>query len=571
MIESLLSSVFTKQANQKKGASKPFFESLGVSQQDDMKAFGKNGLKKFISHLEKALEKQAYTQVQNNESRLNTSNKIEHTSAPKSDAKKQETLSHKETVHHKDEAVKTPEHKIEKKEETQSSDAKDETENVTANSAAKQENIDKSEEIESPEDITLQTLDPSNQPTVENTNPADIILELVSSFKDMLQQALPEAKPELKEQFQEALTKVEDIQSNLEALNTLKDNALPDLETNLKILKTFQNFVTDKTIKKAEIALLKNSELLNKIPRGIDQRLQSFIGKLSDDEKQVLSSFLSSFSKNTGLSETSSLKGKSFSQFHFEFQTQGNPKDDSPLEILPQENTFKLQAVVGDSPQPAPVLDLTTSSVESAQRIAVSDSKSNNIVEFNGSGIQKTSAPPTHQQVADAVSVTLNNGKKEISIQLKPVELGEVRLTLNSNTENHVSAKLITETREAKEILEKNISDLTRTLEMNGVRIGKITIVQAGAETFESKNQQFEQPGQQNAQQNQHQSLSQQQSQQQQPSSEAFNQNPSNSFTDGGSSSAEDEASSISAFDKDVEGEEVSSATNEKSLIDIKA
>ncbi len=189
----------------------------------------------------------------------------------------------------------------------------------------------------------------------------------------------------------------------------------------------------------------------------------------------------------------------------------------------------------------------------------------------NATPVQKTEAPqtpfqiqlngsekPVHEQVLDAAQMTLEAGKKEISLNLRPAELGSVKLILTSNMQNEVSAKLITSTPDAKALLEKSLQQLTHALKEQGIQIGSINVIQAGSDPNSAQNNADQQPQSQTSWTTQQdQPGFNQQQQQHQQFENIFQDLGFNAFKDGGTSRARDEASSQSSSDTDVGGEEV--------------
>ncbi len=254
---------------------------------------------------------------------------------------------------------------------------------------------------------------------------------------------------------------------------------------------------------------------------------------------------------------------KSVHQLQLEVSFGVQPKPDKPIDGEKPISAGKAETVdsVFSAIEPAPEIVEQISSFEASPVSALEKP------------MLSTTAPiqpaankvPVHQgdpelspqeQVFQSMQLSLKNGNKEMTLNLKPVELGQVQLQLKTSAQNEVSATLVAETPQAKEILEKNLDDLVQTLESHGMKVGKIAIVQGGAEVFENRNQFYEQAGDQSGQFTQSQQQNQQHSQQQQNFADMF-AGFSNSFTDGGSSFRRDDTSSTQAFDTDVEGEEV--------------
>ncbi|MEJ2628432.1 MAG: flagellar hook-length control protein FliK [bacterium] len=69
----------------------------------------------------------------------------------------------------------------------------------------------------------------------------------------------------------------------------------------------------------------------------------------------------------------------------------------------------------------------------------------------------------------------LKDGKNEVTIQLKPEILGQLKINI-SNENNHITIKMTTENIAVKELIENNISVLKNELQNTGIEINKMDI-----------------------------------------------------------------------------------------------
>ena len=118
-----------------------------------------------------------------------------------------------------------------------------------------------------------------------------------------------------------------------------------------------------------------------------------------------------------------------------------------------------------------------------------------------------SSANTVADQIVEATQYGVQNGHKSLVLKLNPDNLGEVRLQLNSNAQQQVSAKLIVSNMDAQDALNNQISSLKQSLEGQGLQVGKISVVMAGSSEFganagNSQQQQNASAGQDNAQNN---------------------------------------------------------------------
>ena len=88
--------------------------------------------------------------------------------------------------------------------------------------------------------------------------------------------------------------------------------------------------------------------------------------------------------------------------------------------------------------------------------------------------------PLTHQ-VASGIQSAYNSTNKTMQIQLNPEDLGHMRIQIKQIGEGQVSARLVVERPEAVEQVKTQLHDLQRNLEQQGLKMDKIEIVLAGA------------------------------------------------------------------------------------------
>jgi flagellar hook-length control protein FliK len=241
-----------------------------------------------------------------------------------------------------------------------------------------------------------------------------------------------------------------------------------------------------------------------------------------------------------------------------------------PMAIPPQTMMEHISAGSLDSPQqpvlpaeaPSSTLYADVSSVSSAN--LPGSSLQSVIPELLQSHPSEQILAP-HQQVIHAVKLTMDSGRTEVSLSLKPEQLGDVRVTLVKTSEQMVSVRMVTQTAEARDALDQNMANLIRSLEDNGLQVGRVQVVHAGSGTFDAQNQPFQEQSQTSSHsQEQHESAQQHENARQQQSfnmlAGGFGQSSSQSaFTDGGLSAPQvEETSSSEPFDTDVEGEEAS-------------
>jgi len=81
----------------------------------------------------------------------------------------------------------------------------------------------------------------------------------------------------------------------------------------------------------------------------------------------------------------------------------------------------------------------------------------------------------TLNQIVEKAALSLNNGKSQVRIELKPEFLGSVRMKIT--TENHlITLRILTELPVVKEMIENNISQLKTDLQSQGLEINKLDV-----------------------------------------------------------------------------------------------
>lgn len=127
-------------------------------------------------------------------------------------------------------------------------------------------------------------------------------------------------------------------------------------------------------------------------------------------------------------------------------------------------------------------------------------------------------------QVVDGTVYSVKNGQKELILKINPDNLGEVRIRLTSHGNNEVSARLIASTQESHELLKTQSETLKASLEAQGIRIEKLSVMLAGhTDNGANPNKQDQPSGFQHQSSNQSQAQPQTQQQAFQQSNQSFN------------------------------------------------
>ncbi|XXJ18410.1 flagellar hook-length control protein FliK [Desulfovibrio caledoniensis] len=102
---------------------------------------------------------------------------------------------------------------------------------------------------------------------------------------------------------------------------------------------------------------------------------------------------------------------------------------------------------------------------------------------------EKVSAPKVMKQVDQAVLKTLNNGAKQLTLQLTPENLGKLSIVLSVHGKE-VSANIRAENADAHKIISDNLHIIKQSLESQGLKVDKLD-VQAGLTDNQSFNNWF--------------------------------------------------------------------------------
>jgi len=83
---------------------------------------------------------------------------------------------------------------------------------------------------------------------------------------------------------------------------------------------------------------------------------------------------------------------------------------------------------------------------------------------------------PVFDQVVRGASLMIAQGRSEIRVQLRPPELGTVRLHLVSDRNNVVDARIVTERDDVRQLVERNLPELRDALAGSGIDVGSFDV-----------------------------------------------------------------------------------------------
>ncbi len=255
------------------------------------------------------------------------------------------------------------------------------------------------------------------------------------------------------------LTPVEDVDPTIvaKALESVKLNS--ETPKSLEALNksfTVQDAVKEKVLEASQLLNLDASKVVQEAPVIVSANALEASLKAGDVPKTLDEKPL----ETTTLTESSTLidarvaqAGKPATQGEGFSQEREAPKEDPAKSEVPT----LVQGVVPDTAFAKPLEGVVTQ----AQGLE---------------GIQ----PLTHQ-VASGIQSAYDSSNKTMQIQLNPEDLGHMRIQIKQIGEGQVSARLVVERPEAVEQVKTQLHDLQRNLEQQGLKMDKIEIVLAGA------------------------------------------------------------------------------------------
>jgi flagellar hook-length control protein FliK len=258
------------------------------------------------------------------------------------------------------------------------------------------------------------------------------------------------------------LTPVEDVDPTIvaKALESVKLNS--ETPKSLEALNksfTVQDAVKEKVLEASQLLNLDASKVVQDAPVIVSANALEASLKAGDAPKTTQASTETPL-ESTTLTESSTLidapvaqAGKPATQGEGFSQEREAPKEDPAKSEVPT----LVQGVVPDTAFAKPLEGVVTQ----AQGLE---------------GIQ----PLTHQ-VASGIQSAYDSSNKTIQIQLNPEDLGHMRIQIKQIGEGQVSARLVVERPEAVEQVKTQLHDLQRNLEQQGLKMDKIEIVLAGA------------------------------------------------------------------------------------------
>jgi len=125
----------------------------------------------------------------------------------------------------------------------------------------------------------------------------------------------------------------------------------------------------------------------------------------------------------------------------------------------------------GNGQKGAPQIKATTETIESLLKTGLAEAQAAD----KARAWEKISAPKVMRQVENAFIQTMNNGAKQLTLQLTPEALGKLSVMLQVNGKE-VSATIRAESADAAKVIAENIDIIKSSLESQGLKVDKLDV-----------------------------------------------------------------------------------------------
>ncbi|MBC17899.1 MAG: flagellar hook-length control-like protein [Desulfovibrio sp.] len=125
----------------------------------------------------------------------------------------------------------------------------------------------------------------------------------------------------------------------------------------------------------------------------------------------------------------------------------------------------------GSGQKGAPQIKATTETIESLLKTGLAEAQAAD----KARAWEKISAPKVMRQVENAFIQTMNNGAKQLTLQLTPEALGKLSVMLQVNGKE-VSATIRAESADAAKVIAENIDIIKSSLESQGLKVDKLDV-----------------------------------------------------------------------------------------------
>lgn len=170
-------------------------------------------------------------------------------------------------------------------------------------------------------------------------------------------------------------------------------------------------------------------------------------------------------------------------------------------EPIEEPRPVKSEARLNDSasslrPQEAARMNVAMPSVSSSSSVQPPADKGVNIAQAAGAAQERPALilndQPVLEQIVQQAKANLSGGRGEVQLRLEPDYLGKLRMQI-SVEDGRVTARIVTETHEARSLLERNLSELKLALGEQGLKVQEVKLTLAGGgEDYSSGSQSFQ-------------------------------------------------------------------------------
>ena len=254
-------------------------------------------------------------------------------------------------------------------------------------------------------------------------------------------------------------------------------------ENNLELLQEIENLDGESLVKVEDVIDLAVDEISTESTKNIDNN--SKISQEIIDELDVTVNSMRSTDKQKMMGE----QGQSFSQFNG--NTQGNAQENIIKMSLENAETNSEFSVEGQNTNLQPNVNSTDGTDILLNKVIESSIKPQGTNNSTPSA-QMLSDTEILSQINNKLTLPQDNVTNKVNIILQPEQLGKVSVEI-MQTKDGIVAKMVADTVQVKDILDKSIESLKNTLSSQGVNVNNITVKVEESSAAQNSNFGFEQ------------------------------------------------------------------------------
>ena len=254
-------------------------------------------------------------------------------------------------------------------------------------------------------------------------------------------------------------------------------------ENNLELPQEIENLDGESLVKVEDVIDLAVDEISTESTKNIDNN--SKISQEIIDELDVTVNSMRSTDKQKMMGE----QGQSFSQFNG--NTQGNAQENIIKMSLENAETNSEFSVEGQNTNLQANVNSTDGTDILLNKVIESSIKPQGINNSTPSA-QMLSDTEILSQINNKLTLPQDNVTNKVNIILQPEQLGKVSVEI-MQTKDGIVAKMVADTVQVKDILDKSIESLKNTLSSQGVNVNNITVKVEESSAAQNSNFGFEQ------------------------------------------------------------------------------